>query len=249
VGFAGQANLVAGWVPGQAPTIFPQSSGILLEPGDALVLQIHYHFPVAPVADRSGLALQLDPDTPAIKELRVVNPLAPVEIPCAPEDADEPLCDRSAALEENVRLYGPSGAGNQNGLLMLCDRTPDELTADFDGRIARSSCDLVVPEDGIITGVLGHMHTIGRTLRITLDADTPDETILLDIPEWSFDWQMQYELAEPLRVRAGQPLRLECSWDRAKAPNREPKYIVFAEGTEDEMCFATYSLIPDRQDR
>lgn len=249
VGFAGQANLVAGWVPGQAPVIFPENSGILLEPGDALVLQIHYHFPVTPTPDRSGLAIQLDPDTPDVREMRVVNPLGPVEIPCAPEDADEPLCDRDAALAENVRLYGPSGAGNEAGLLALCNKTPEELTADFDGNTARSSCDLVVPEDGIITGVLGHMHTIGSTLRMTLDADTPAEQILLDIPDWSFDWQMNYALAKPLRVKAGQPLRLECSWDRSKAPLREPKYIVFAEGTEDEMCFATYSLIPDRQDR
>jgi hypothetical protein len=32
-------------------------------------------------------------------------------------------------------------------------------------------------------------------------------------------------------------------------PNRAPKYIVFAEGTEDEMCFGTYGLIPDDQTR
>lgn len=249
VGFAGQANLVGGWVPGQAPSIYPERSGILLEPGDALVLQIHYHFPVTPTPDRSGLALQLDPVTPDVRQLRVVNPLAPVEIPCAPEDADEPLCDREAALTENVRLYGPSGASNESGLLMLCGKRPDDLTADFDGNVARSSCDLVVPEDGTLTAVHGHMHTIGRSLRMTLDADTPEEQILLDIPDWSFDWQMNYTLAEPMRVEAGQPLRLECSWDRSKDPNRDPKYIVFAEGTEDEMCFATYSLIPDRQDR
>ena len=249
VGFAGQANLVAGWVPGQSPVIFPENSGILLEPGDALVLQIHYHFGGTPVADRSGLAIQLTPDTPDVKEMRVVNPLAPVEVPCLPEDADAPLCDRAAAMEENVRLYGPSGAGTQNGLLMLCGRSPEELAATFDGRFARSWCDLVVPEDGIITGVLGHMHTIGSSLRLTLDVDTPQEQILLDIPDWSFDWQMNYGLAKPLRVKAGQPLRLECSWDRDKAVGRVPKYIMFAEGTEDEMCFATYSLIPDRQDR
>ena len=30
-------------------------------------------------------------------------------------------------------------------------------------------------------------------------------------------------------------------------PNRPPRYILFAEGTEDEMCFGTYSLVPDDQ--
>lgn len=34
-------------------------------------------------------------------------------------------------------------------------------------------------------------------------------------------------------------------WDRSLDPNRAPKYIVFAEGTEGEMCFGTYAIIPD----
>lgn len=247
VGFAGQSNLVAGWVPGQSPSIFPESSGVLMEPGDALVLQIHYHFASDPVPDESGLSLQLSPVDGNTKRLRVVNPLAPVEIPCSPEDVDAPLCDRDAALAENVRLYGHSGASTEGALLGLCGHDPAGLTADFDGFVANSSCNLRVPESGTITAVQGHMHTIGNTLRLTLGADTPDEKILLDIPQWSFDWQMSYGLAEPLHVEAGTPVRLECSWDRRKAPDREPKYIVFAEGTEDEMCFATYVLIPDNQ--
>ena len=249
VGFAGQANLVAGWVPGQSPVIFPQNSGILIEPGDALVLQIHYHYAGTPIADNSGLALQLDPGSSDVRELRVVNPLAPVEIPCAPKDKDQPLCDREAAIADNVKLYGPSGASNESGLLMLCGQTPESLTKGFDGRIARSSCNLKVPEDGTIIGAMGHMHTLGKTFRLTLDPGTAEEKILLDIPDWSFDWQMNYGLETPLKVKAGQPLLLECSWDRAADPLRAPKYIVFAEGTEDEMCFGTYSLIPDHQQR
>ena len=247
VGFAGQSNLVGGWVPGQANSVFPLDSGVLLQPGDALVLQVHYHYGDTVIADRSTLALQLDPGDVPRPFLRVVNPLAPVEIPCSPEDADEPLCDRDAALRDNVRLYGPSGAATQAGLLLLCGKSPEDLTADFDGYVARSTCDLRIPEDGTIVSVLGHMHTLGSSFRLTLDADTPEEQILLDIPTWSFDWQMNYELAEPLKVKAGQPLRMDCSWDRRADPLRPPKYTVFAEGTEDEMCFGTYALIPDDQ--
>ncbi|HWJ61818.1 MAG TPA: YceI family protein [Acidimicrobiales bacterium] len=247
VGFSGQANLVAGWVPGQGPSDFGKDTGILMEPGDALVLQLHYHYGSEPTPDESTLALQVEPGTKDLKALRVINPIGPVEIPCAPEDQDAPLCDRDAALADNVKLYGPSGAANEAGLLMLCNKTPEELTKDFDGQVASSSCDQTVPEDGTIVGVLGHMHTLGKSFRLTLDADTDDEQILLDIPEWSFDWQMNYELETPIHVKAGQPLRMECSWDRGADPLRPPKYIVFAEGTEDEMCFATYALIPDDQ--
>ncbi len=71
--------------------------------------------------------------------------------------------------------------------------------------------------------------------------------MLLDIPVWNFDWQMNYGLKTPIHVEAGQTVRMECSWDRSLDPNRPPKYIVFAEGTEDEMCFGTYALIPDDQ--
>jgi hypothetical protein len=48
-------------------------------------------------------------------------------------------------------------------------------------------------------------------------------------------------------VKAGQGIQMTCSWDRSLDPNRAPKYIVFAEGTEDEMCFSTYAIIPDGQ--
>jgi hypothetical protein len=56
---------------------------------------------------------------------------------------------------------------------------------------------------------------------------------------------MNYELQKPIHVTAGETMQMTCSWDRALDPNRPQKYIVFAEGTEDEMCFGTYAIIPD----
>jgi hypothetical protein len=100
---------------------------------------------------------------------------------------------------------------------------------------------------GTLVAVMGHMHTLGKTFRLTLDPDTPKSKVLLDIPNWNFDWQMNYGLQTPLHVTAGEPIRMQCSWDRSLDPTRQPKYIVFAEGTEDEMCFGTYALIPDDQ--
>ena len=104
-----------------------------------------------------------------------------------------------------------------------------------------------MPESGTIVSVFGHEHTLGKTFRLTLDPDTPQPTVLLDIPTWNFDWQMNYGLAKPIHVTAGQTIQMTCTWDRSLDPNRAPKYIVFAEGTEDEMCFSTYAIIPDNQ--
>lgn len=244
-GFAGQDSLIAGWAPGQEPVTYADKAGILLQPGEAVVLQIHYHFENAPTPDRSSMALQIAPGTAKLNKVRIVNPLAPVEIPCMPGETAE-LCNRAAAIKDNVRLYGQFGASTESGLLMLCGQTPAGLTEGFKG-VASSSCTQRVPQDGTIVGLMGHMHTLGKSVRLTLDDGKPEAKILLDIPVWNFDWQMNYTLATPLHVTTDQTIRIDCSWDRSLDPNRAPKYIVFAEGTEDEMCFGTYALIPDKQ--
>jgi hypothetical protein len=246
IGFSGQSGLVAGWVPGQDPTTFPRHSGILMEPGDVLILQIHYHFTTTPTPDRSTVAIQTDPVDSGVKNLRIVNPIGPVEIPCTPGDTAA-LCDRTAALADDARLYGPFGSAVEGALLGLCHHTAEELATTFKDGVAHSSCETTVPVSGTIVGVLGHMHTLGKSFRYTLDPGTPQSKVLLDIPNWNFDWQMNYQLAKPIHVEAGQKLLMECSWDRSLDPNRPSKYIVFAEGTEDEMCFGTYGLIPDDQ--
>jgi hypothetical protein len=198
------------------------------------------------VPDQSTVSIQTDPGTDNLKRIDIVNPIAPVEIPCMP-GSSAPLCDRNAALADDAKLYGPVGANTEPGLLAGCGRTAAELAATFQNGVASSACDYTVPVSGTIISVFGHEHTLGRTFQLTLDPDTTTPTVLLDIPRWNFSWQMNYGLAQPIHVNAGQKIRMECSWDRSLEPNRPPKYIVFAEGTEDEMCFSTYAIIPDNQ--
>jgi polyisoprenoid-binding protein YceI len=244
-GFTGQAGLFAGWVPGQDPVTYPKNLGVEFEAGDAIVFQVHYHYDTTPVPDRSSVALQLDDPTPAFKPVDIINPIAPVEIPCMPGET-APLCNRDNALAEAQRLYGPAGSFVEPGLLALCGKSVEDLASTFDDGIASSTCDYTVPEDGTIISVFGHEHTLGKNFRLTLDPGLPTEKVLLDIPAWNFDWQMNYGLAKPIHVTQGQTIRMDCAWDRSIEPNRAPKYIVFAEGTEDEMCFGTYSLVPDK---
>ena len=246
-GFAaggGRSELIAGWAPGQEPAVIDKA-GILMQPGDQLVLQIHYHYDTAPTPDRSTLTLQTTPGTANLPRLLVVNPLAPVEIPCA-AGTQATLCVRNAAIAQLGTQYGLA-AQIEGGLLQRCGTTPQELVARSDtaAGIATSSCDWPVRRPGDIVSVLGHMHTLGSSFRMTLDPGTPDEKVLLDIPTWNFDWQLNYQLATPVHVGPGDTVRISCTWDRSRDPARPGRYIVFAEGTEDEMCFATYGLVTD----
>ncbi|CAB4540558.1 unannotated protein [freshwater metagenome] len=235
------SKLIAGWAPGREASN-SNGAGILFQPGDTIVLQMHYHYADTITPDQSRLVMQTEPGTSPVREITVLNPLGPVEIPCE-AGATEPLCDRAAALEDNVKLYGPSGAFIEPSLLRACGKTAEELAVGVNGTYS-SSCDSAVPFDGQIIEVLGHMHTLGRSFRMTLRPDTPQEQVLLDIPNWDFGWQMLYELKTPVDVVKGDKIRIECSWNRDADPLRAKKYIVFAEGTEDEMCFNTYSLVP-----
>jgi hypothetical protein len=236
-----------GWAPGQLPAIYPEGAGARLEPGEFYVIQVHYHFAHSAPPDRSELVLQFADEPPdRYDNVRVTTYLAPAEIPCGP-DEQGPLCNREAAIDHLAELFGPPGPSIANGLHLLC-RTKVEELAKLEGTIARSSCDHKVRNPGEILGVLGHMHDIGKTFRMTLNPGTPDETVLLDIDDWDFNWQLNYAPADTIVLEEGDVIRVECSWDRARIdPASEPRYIAWAEGTEDEMCYSTISTREPRE--
>lgn len=230
-------QMLIGWAPGQDASNFPEGSGYVLEPGDFFVIQIHYHYETAAPADASELHLDLGSVDDLTSEILVRQYVAPVEIPCATTESG-PLCDRDAAMADAIERFGTGGvrADQING---LCGVTPADFAHMTDG-IATSTCDLPIYGFGEIISVLGHEHELGASFRMTLNPGKSDERILLDIPVWDFDWQYNYAPVEPIVVSSGDTVRLECSWDRSLAkPGIEPAYILWADGTNDEMCFAT----------
>lgn len=240
-GAGARDELVAGWAPGQMPGLYPDGVGLPLDDGDFFVVQVHYHFVHAAPADQSELVLEVADDQDAIDERVDVNTyLAPAEIPCG-EGESGPLCDRENARAALAEEYGPSGAFIADGLNRACGTTPEELAV-LDGTIARSHCTHTVGERGAgeIMSVLGHMHEIGATFRMTLNPGTPEEQVLLDIPRWDFNWQFHYAPEEQIVLEPEDEIFIECSWDRDFIdPALPDRYVLWSEGTEDEMCYST----------
>lgn len=249
-GMGGGTDLVSAWAPGQSGEQFPDGSGMQMGAGDFFVIQVHYHFVHAAPPDHSELAVEFG-DKPAddYDNIEVTQYLAPAEIPCMP-DEEGPLCDRDAMLDDLESRYGPSGPVIATTLNAMCGSTP-EMTANVDENgISRSSCDQWAVGEGEIVSVFGHMHELGRTFRMTLNPDTKDEKVLLDIDRWDFDWQLNYTPAKKTVVGPGDIVRVECSWDRNLInPQAEPRWVSWAEGTEDEMCYSalTTRVDPDAQ--
>ncbi len=108
-------------------------------------------------------------------------------------------------------------------------------------------------EDRLLLGMTPHMHVRGKSFRY--EAIYPDGTkeVLLDVPHWDFNWQIDYLLAKPKLMPKGTVLRCEAHYDNsADSPtNPDPtKWITFGEQTWDEMMIGwfTTATLPGQMD-
>jgi hypothetical protein len=241
----GNLSQIMSWGPGQAPSLLPADTGIAMEPGDFFVGQLHYHYDDSTndlPADESSVVADFASDVTISKAGGKLAPvdltlyLGPAEIPCS-ADQTGPLCDRATAIAKLTEQFGPFAAFIPNGLMLQCGAKPEDFAAMTSGT-ASASCDLPA-HPGEIISVWGHEHELGATFRMTLNPGKPNEKVLLDIPTWSFDWQLNYSPIEKIVLKSTDTIRIECSWDRSKANSgKEPRYIMWSEGTNDEMCFS-----------
>jgi hypothetical protein len=159
-----------------------------------------------------------------------------VELPC-PDGSTTGLCDRYVAVADVTRRFGASAGRTISGLQLLCT---GELAAPGPG--ATQTCVRQVREAMTIRAAAGHMHLLGRSITIVVNAGTPRATTVLDIPVWDFDNQSTRPLRTPLTVRQGDTITVTCRHDprlREQLPalsSTPQRYVVWGEGTTDEMC-------------
>ena len=100
--------------------------------------------------------------------------------------------------------------------------------------------------DGLLLSLRPHMHVRGRAFRYVAEFPDGREEILLDVPRWDFDWQLDYILAEPLRLPRGTVLRAIGTYDNSdhNPYNPDPlKEVTFGLQTDDEMMIGYFDAI------
>jgi len=241
-----QPEQIMAWAPGQQPEAMAEGTGLLFQPGDFVIAQIHYHYEDDFPADQSQLVFDVaDPVALAAASgslVPITNHVivAPAEIPCLPGESG-PMCDRDNVL---ARLEREFGDGNgPDSILQACNQRLEDVAVLVDG-VARGSCDLPIGGSVELLSIFGHMHEYGESFRMTLNPGKADERILLDIPNWSFDWQFNYRLEQPVTLERGDTVRIECTWNRARVQRPEPAYVTWSDGTADEMCYSVATTRP-----
>ena len=191
-------RLVGGWAPGQGATVLPEQTGIPLEAGAVLLMQVHYNTVNGRNADQTAARLMLaDPATQA-------NLVPALLVPIVDD-----------------RFTVPTG------------------------KVVTDSRSFVLPgfiPSFTIRAVYPHMHLLGTKISMTATHAGQTST-LIDIKNWDFHWQGEYELESKIKLAPGDSLGISCTWDNTPAHQPElngvrgqPKDVRWGEKTTDEMC-------------
>lgn len=204
---------LGGWVPGGDGFDTPAGTGVRVEPGSKVIVQMHYNTLTAgPLPDRTEIDLKLDA---AVEQEATVQPFT------NPTWVDTDLMMIPAMQEDVAHSFAAD---------------PTQL---FGGAAIE------------IHDVGMHLHTLGKSARMSIERADGSETCLLDIPRWDFHWQGNYRLAQPVTLSPGDRLKVECRWDNSP-PNQPiidgkpkvPADVTWGEGTNDEMCLGTFYTNP-----
>jgi hypothetical protein len=220
------ARWLGAWVPGGDRWVAPPGTGVPVEAGSKLIVQMHYNTSaVEPTPDQTKIAYQLEPSVAKPAEfIPIVNygwvlGSTSMHIPAGDPDVTHEV---TLSRDNPILLYLMQGLG------VSANTTVD------------------------IWGAALHQHLLGTRSVVSVERGGGEEDCLLQIDDWDFHWQGQYGLASPIPFGAGDAVHLQCWWDNS-AENQPlvdgvPKESVdvgWGEGTFDEMCLGV--LLISRQ--
>jgi hypothetical protein len=235
-GIDGDTAWVAHWAPGANAVLLREGLGYPMPPGSLLVMQVHYNLLSIgdDATDQSGIRLRLADGSKSMTALGTFLLPAPIELPCTAQESG-PLCDRDAAIADVVKRFGSDAGSTVEELIGGCS----------DGKPVAGNtqhCDHSMDGSGTIHAVAGHMHLLGRSIKVELNPGTAQAKTLLNVPAYNFDDQSIRPLAAPGRIKAGDLLRVTGTPDaglRKQLPQLRTtpaRYVVWGDGTTDEMC-------------
>lgn len=152
----------------------------------------------------------------------------------------EPDVTRLVAEGEEIVRDPTGGRGGNNGSGKLPNIPPYAENYELIGITP-------VTEPITIYAFSPHMHLRGKDLKWVLTWPDGREETLLSVPKYDFNWQLQYELATPLKVPAGSKITAIAHFDNSANNRYNPspeKEVYWAEQSWDEMFspFVEYTI-------
>lgn len=109
-----------------------------------------------------------------------------------------------------------------------------------------------IQDDITIYGYQPHAHLRSKEWQYIVTYPDGREEVLLSVPNYSFEWQLHYELAEPKKIPAGSRLMAIGRYDNSIKNRYNPgphKEVYWAEQSWDEMFQGKFEYSVDRYER
>lgn len=191
-------TLLASFVPGMSPDIWPDGIAKRIPAGSKLLFDIHYSkITGKEERDRSMVGFVLTSQPPRVELQRI----------------------------EAMNFYFAIPPGAERHQVTACVTAP----ADID-----------------VLSLLGHMHYRGKGFRIEVIPPGAPAKTLLHVPNYNFDWQEMYRLAEPARIPKGTVIRMTAWFDNSPNNKANPdpsKQVRWGEHTRTEMMDAWIEFV------
>jgi thiol-disulfide isomerase/thioredoxin len=100
-----------------------------------------------------------------------------------------------------------------------------------------------VPANMMLMSFVPHMHVRGKAFKYELVTPSGKTETLLDIPHYDFNWQLQYQYAEPRFIPAGSKLRITAVFDNSAGNPANPdpnKTVHWGQQTYEEMMIGYF---------
>jgi hypothetical protein len=235
---------LSAWAPGAGVDKEPLTTGTPLPAGSMVIMQVHFNGLVGDKPVQPWLQLKTVPAAAKLRPETLTLDIAPPDYGC-PTGVTGPLCSRPAALAYLGQRFGESAVLFDDTIESICGRNPvDPPTSDT------TQCTWPVYQPGYVVRLGAHMHLTGASMRIILNPGTPTQKTLLDVPDFNFHYQRGYNLAKWVKVVPGDKIEVSCTYNpelREQLPQLRklpPRYVVWGDGSSDEMCLGLVSTVP-----
>ncbi len=103
----------------------------------------------------------------------------------------------------------------------------------------------VIPKDALLYSLMPHAHFRGKAAEFRAVYPDGTEELLLNVPNYDFNWQTTYEFAEPKFIPAGTKLVQANWWDNSSRNPANPDAtidVTWGEQSWEEMLFGAFTM-------
>jgi hypothetical protein len=162
--------------------------------------------------------------------------------PIGKEVTDRPRLGFTVAKEPPKRVYVSLGISSPNDAKSFAIPPNDP---NWESPPAEAE----FTEDVDLVWMFPHMHVRGKDMTYRLVYPDGKSETILSVPRYDFNWQLGYDLAQPLHVPKGTRLIVTAHYDNSRNNKFNPdstRTVYYGDMTWEEMMFPFFSVVVDQ---